>query len=55
MTMHLQDDGMCFEVIRAHRWPEEMRRPHCHANQITKRSREEKASTSYTAMPLLGV
>ena len=34
--LHLLDDAKCFEVIRAHRWPEGVRCPHCHADQITK-------------------
>ncbi|WP_407542132.1 transposase (plasmid) [Deinococcus radiomollis] len=29
------------EVIRAHRWSEGVRCPHCHANQITKQARDE--------------
>ena len=39
--LHLLDDAKCFEVIRAHRWPEGVRCPHCHANQITKQGRDE--------------
>ncbi|WP_407542884.1 transposase (plasmid) [Deinococcus radiomollis] len=34
--LHLLDDAKCFEVIRTHRWPEGVRCPHCHADQITK-------------------
>ena len=40
--LHLLDDDKCFEVIRAHRWPEGVRCPHCHMNQITKQGRDER-------------
>ncbi len=39
--IHLLDDAKCFEVVRAHRWPEGVRCPHCHADQITKQGRDE--------------
>ena len=40
--LHLLDDDKCFEVIRAHRWLEGVRCPHCHMNQITKQGRDER-------------
>ena len=40
--LHLLDDDKCFEVIRAHRWPEGVRCPHCYTDQITKQGRDER-------------
>ena len=39
--LHLLDDAECFEGIRAHRWPEGVRCPHCHADQITEQGQDE--------------
>ena len=44
--LHLLDDDKCFEVIRAHRWPEGVRCPHCHMIQITKQGRDERQCVS---------
>ena len=51
--LHLLDDDKCFEVIRAHRWPEGVRCPHCHMNQITEQGRDERqhVSRSLTTRP----
>lgn len=40
--LHLLDEDKCFEVIRAYRWPEGVRCPHCHTDQITKQGRDER-------------
>ena len=39
---HLLDEDKCFEVIRAYRWPEGVRCPHCYTDQITKQGRDER-------------
>ena len=40
--LHLLDDEKCFQVIRAHRWPEGVRCPHCGTARITKQGRDER-------------
>ena len=40
--LHLLDDDKCFEVIRAHRWPEGVRCPHCNTDQITRQGRGKR-------------
>ncbi|WP_407542725.1 transposase (plasmid) [Deinococcus radiomollis] len=36
------DDAKCFKVVRAHRWSEGLRCPHCGADQITRQGRDER-------------
>lgn len=34
---HLIDDAKCFQTVRELRWPDGVRCPHCHGDQLTKR------------------
>ena len=46
--LHLLDDAKCFEVTRAHRWPEGVRCPHRHADQIIKQGRDVVNTDEYS-------
>jgi len=36
----LRDDAKCYETVRARRWPEGVRGPHCTASPVTQHGRE---------------
>jgi transposase-like protein len=37
---NLIDDAKCYETVRALRWPEGVRCPHCASSQVTKPGRD---------------